>query len=151
VLIFRKNNNCSFRAIDSMRHDALYMQLRAEEIWQERWTCSDKGRATYASFPNVTTEQDQLPDLTFARTQVNSGVISEELGRKKMTHARHAREYVMILDTASWTAPDTWGPRSSSTKNSGPGPQHSQISPTHLENAIIFNILSRSDTSLDND
>jgi hypothetical protein len=53
--------------------DSLYLQIMAEDKWQERWTNSEKGRITYEFLPTVTTDPEQLPHLTWNRTQVLTG------------------------------------------------------------------------------
>jgi hypothetical protein len=58
---------------DSTAHAGVYLQLRAEDIWQSRWDNTTKGRVTHAFFPAVTTELAALPKLDFVRTQVLTG------------------------------------------------------------------------------
>jgi hypothetical protein len=58
---------------DSIRHAAAYVQIKAEDIWQERWNDSSKGRTTYEFRPLVTTDLTQLPKTDFIRTQVLTG------------------------------------------------------------------------------
>jgi hypothetical protein len=58
---------------DSTAHAGLYLQLRAEDIWQARWDNSTKGRVTYVFLPAVTTDPAALPHLDFVRTQVLTG------------------------------------------------------------------------------
>jgi hypothetical protein len=58
---------------DSNRHTAAYIQIKAEDIWQERWNDSCKGRITYEFRPLVTTDMTQLPKTDFIRTQVLTG------------------------------------------------------------------------------
>jgi hypothetical protein len=55
---------------DSIPHAALYLQLRAEDIWQTRWDSSIKGRITYAFLP---TDIATLPVLEFVRAQILTG------------------------------------------------------------------------------
>jgi hypothetical protein len=56
---------------DSVPHASLY--LMAEDKWQERFTNSEKGRITYEFLPTVITDPEQLPHLTWKRTQVLTG------------------------------------------------------------------------------
>jgi hypothetical protein len=58
---------------DSIPHAALYLQLRAEDIWQTRWDSSTKGRITYSFLPAVTTDSATLPVLDFVRAQILTG------------------------------------------------------------------------------
>jgi hypothetical protein len=58
---------------DSINHAAAYMQIKTEDIWQERWSTSTKGRITYDFSPTVTTDMMQLPKTNFTRTQVLTG------------------------------------------------------------------------------
>jgi hypothetical protein len=58
---------------DSTAHAALYMQLRAEDIWQARWDESNKGRTTHAFLPSVSTDVQTLPATGHQRTQVLTG------------------------------------------------------------------------------
>jgi hypothetical protein len=55
---------------DSIPHAALYLQLRAVDIWQTRWDSSIKGRITYAFLP---TDTATLPVLEFVRAQILTG------------------------------------------------------------------------------
>jgi hypothetical protein len=58
---------------DSVAHAAAYMSIKAEDVWQDRWNESVKGRTTFEFLPNVTTDWEQLPRVNFKRTQVLTG------------------------------------------------------------------------------
>jgi hypothetical protein len=58
---------------DSIAHVASYMTIKAEDIWQERWDNSTKGRITFEFLPRVSTNLTDLPDTNFIKTQVLTG------------------------------------------------------------------------------
>lgn len=58
---------------DTIMHAAQYLQLKAEDIWQERWDNSLKGRITHDFLPEVSTNLSLLPVTNFTRTQVLTG------------------------------------------------------------------------------
>jgi hypothetical protein len=68
-----QNEHIAPDTFDSVAHASLYLQIMAEDKWQERWTNSEKGRITYEFLPTVTTDPEQQPHLTWNRTQVLTG------------------------------------------------------------------------------
>jgi hypothetical protein len=58
---------------DSVAHAARYMSIKAEDIWQERWEISTKGRITFELLPRVSTNLTDLPNTNFIKTQVLTG------------------------------------------------------------------------------
>lgn len=107
-----QNEHIAPDTFDSVAHASLYLQIMAEDKWQERWTNSEKGRITYEFLPTVTTDPEQQPHLTWNRTQVLTGhgefgCHLLRIGRGKMTYAKHAKTKATIRGTASCIAPDT--------------------------------------------
>lgn len=76
----KRGRSCNFQGehiapemFDSIRHALEYVKIKAEDIWQDRWDRSEKGRNTYHFMPTVPKSEEEIPSPERERIQFLTG------------------------------------------------------------------------------
>lgn len=93
------NSNTNLEEFDSLRHLKLYLEILIEDLWQNRWDSSHKGRTTYGFVPRVTSEPTcGLSDWNLTQILTGHGNFRQHLLRIGKTDEGDCPECTVLDD-----------------------------------------------------